>query len=162
MQRSKNSVRLAGLVAAFICLVLQACSYSSVFDDFAVIPEGNWHYQDTVKFEMQLEDTMELCDFFVVLRHDNDYHYNNFITFIRLEFPNGRARLDTVEMLLASPSGKWLGSGFGDIYTTEQQFFARTRFPMKGTYKFQILHAMRDELLLGVNDIGIAVRKAKK
>lgn len=110
---------------------------------------------------MQLEDTMELCDFYVVLRHDNDYHYNNFITFIRLEFPNGRARLDTVEIPLASPSGKWLGSGFGDIYTTEQKFFSRTRFPMKGTYKFQILHAMRDELLLGVNDIGIAVRKTK-
>lgn len=158
----KNKLSLIYSACLFAVFLIQSCSYSSVFDEFTVIDEGNWHFQDTVQFEMQLEDTLEYCDFYLVVRHDNDYHYSNFISFIRLEFPNGRARLDTVEIPLASPSGKWLGSGFGDIYTTEQRFFKRTRFPMKGTYKFQVLHAMRDELLIGVNDIGIAVRRTQK
>lgn len=140
--------------------LLAACSYSSVYDEFKSIDEGNWHYKDTLNFEVDIQDTAKMCNFNLVFRHDNDYHYSNFISFVRLEFPNGRARLDTVEIVLASRSGKWLGQGVGDIYSHERRYLSNMRFPMKGKYKFSILHAMRDELLEGVNDVGIAVRKS--
>jgi len=142
-----------------IILFLGSCSYNSVYDDFTVIKGGNWHYKDTVNFSFEVTDTTQFCDFSLIVRHDNDYHYSNFISFVRLEFPNGRARMDTVEMILAASNGKWLGQGLGDIYSNEQIYLERNRFPLKGEYKFQILHAMRDELLLGINDVGIAIRK---
>lgn len=144
-----------------IIIFLSACSYNSVYDDFAVIENGNWHYQDTVNFSFEVTDTTQFCDFNLIVRNDNDYHYSNFISFVRLEFPNGRARMDTVEMILAAPNGNWLGQGLGDIYSNEQMYLRRTRFPIKGEYKFQILHAMRDELLLGINDVGIAIRETE-
>ena len=141
--------------------LIGACSYPSLYDDFAVIEGGNWHYQDTLHFEYEVTDTTQLCNFHLLFRHDNDYHYSNFISFVRLEFPNGRARLDTVEMLLASKSGKWYGKGIGDIYANERLFQKEIRFPMSGKYTFQIFHAMRDELLYGVNDVGLAIRKVE-
>jgi len=141
-------------------MLFSSCSYDSVFDEFQAIENGNWHFRDTLYFTFEVEDTSQYCDFNFILRHDNDYNYSNFYSFVRLEFPNGRARLDTIEIVLATKSGKWLGQGIGDVYAHEARYLSRTRFPLKGKYSFQVLHAMRDELLQGVNDIGIAIRKS--
>ena len=148
-------------IITFIVLIT-GCTYTSVYDKVYIVEEGNWFYSDTIEFSFEANDTESPCDFYLIVRNNNDYHYNNFIAFVELYFPNGKMRRDTVQMQLATSSGKWLGSGIGDVYTNEQLFIAGNKLPMSGTYTLKIIHAMRDELLLGINDVGVSVRKNAK
>lgn len=67
---------------------------------------------------------------------------------------------DTVELTLADPSGKWLGSGMGDIWDNRVLFKQQFRFPEKGTYIFTLEQAMRIDPLPQIMDVGIRIEKA--
>ena len=135
------------------------CGYNSVFDKVEIVENGQWAYTDTIEFNLNVIDTLSFNDFSLIIRNNNDYHYNNFIAFILMSFPNGETRRDTVQIQLATKSGKWLGSGIGDVFTNEQPYINRSRFPMSGQYRIEVIHAMRDELLLGINDVGLSVKR---
>lgn len=145
------------LIPVLFIIFLNGCS--STFDKVEIIENGEWHYKDTVRFNFEVQDTISPNNFFLIIRNNNNYEYNNFIAFVELEFPNGKMRRDTVELRLASNSGKWLGSGVGDVFTNEQIFISKSILPIPGNYSVNVIHAMRDELLLGVNDVGLSVRK---
>jgi gliding motility-associated lipoprotein GldH len=66
---------------------------------------------------------------------------------------------DTVELTLADASGKWLGSGMGDIWDNRVLFKQSFRFPEKGTYQFALEQAMRVDPLPQVMDVGIRIEK---
>ena len=72
-----------------------------------------WQSEDAAVFEWQVVDTLERYDFFVDLRHDQQYPFSNIYLFVDFTFPNGRMLKDTLSCELADDRGNWLGSGFG-------------------------------------------------
>lgn len=96
----------------------------------------------------------------ISLRNDNDYPYSNCFLFVNTISPKGIIIHDTIEFSLADEHGKWLGHGFGGVWSTE--FYKKNiRFPVKGPYKIEVIQAMRDEPLVGIMDVSIRIEKAK-
>jgi len=75
--------------------------------------------------------------------------------------PRGEAITDTVQVLLAEPSGKWRGKGFSGIYDNRILFRQHVFFPEPGSYSIKLKHGMRPLMLKGITDIGIRVEKVK-
>ncbi|MBQ0152954.1 MAG: gliding motility lipoprotein GldH, partial [Chryseobacterium sp.] len=71
------------------------------------------------------------------------------------------SQIDTLNYILAKPSGEWLGTGFGETKETLFQYKLNYKFPKEGTYEVDVQHAMRNDILTGIEDIGIKVETAK-
>ncbi len=75
--------------------------------------------------------------------------------FITTELPNQQVIKDTLECVLADPSGKWLGKGFGNIWSNKIVYRKNVRFPYTGHYKIILEQAMRDDELKYILDAGV-------
>ena len=122
-----------------------------------VIPKAQWHQDSTFTHEVMLEDSSQVFSMKLELRHRSDYAYSNLFIFVNSTFPNGKARQDTLELLLAEPNGKWLGDGLGDLKAISVNYRDRVSFKTAGTYRFELSHAMRESTLIGISDIGISI-----
>ncbi len=141
-----------------LTLLAYACDDRRLFDDNIAIPDAYWVKGFKPKFEVKVEDTLANYGFYLNVRNTTDYRYSNLYIFLQTHFPNGNITRDTIECILADPSGRWLGRGSGKIIEHQVLLNPALRFPLKGLYSFQIEQAMR-EPLNGITDVGIRIEK---
>lgn len=157
-----NKLGLAA-IALLVALISTSCGgEEAVFEQNQAIAGGEWGIDDQVSFDFTIEDTLSNHDFFVNIRNSGDYEYSNLYLFVKTTFPNGKSALDTVECILADPSGRWLGSGVGDIIDHQVLYKFKRRFPLAGGYNITLRHAMREDPLEGILDAGIRIAKTEQ
>ena len=149
------------LVTLFLIPLFWSCGNEVLVDHTVEFEKRTWEVQDKFKTQFEVTDTVSNFNFFVTLRNTNDYPYQNVFVFLRTDFPNGKSKLDTINCPLADAKGKWLGKGFSGVYDNRILFMARKRFPLMGSYSISIEHAMRDEELPGILDVGVRIEKAQ-
>ena len=154
---NKGSVFLSFATIIIIVLALVSCKQKTVFEKNNAIESVGWHYENEWVFTLHIEDTTQLHDMYINVRNNTDYPYSNLLLFFTTEFPDGRLFKDTVECILAERTGEWTGSGFGSIKSNSFHFRKDVWFPIKGEHTFTIKHAMREEYLKGITDIGLRI-----
>lgn len=147
------------LIISVLMLMVGACDPNRVFDrNEPVNPEG-WIPRDAKEFRVEIADTISIYNLYINLRYTNDYPYSNIYLFVQTRFPDGQFYRDTVEYVLADPSGKWLGKGLGKIKDNRYPFRKGIHLPEKGTYFFRIEQAMRENYLKGIHDVGLRIER---
>jgi len=146
------------IFSAFLFFV--SCDRSKVFDLYLELDSQGWDVTDTIGFEVEIDSQeIGLYNTFIGLRNNNDYLYANIFFFVNVEFPSGIHITDTLQYILAAPDGKWLGSGVGEIKYNLLKF--KENEPMQsGLYKYKIVHGMRDDVLIGIEDIGLRIERS--
>jgi gliding motility-associated lipoprotein GldH len=153
---------LAFLFLWCISFGIQGCDDSTVFEKNQKINDYNWDQNNVLTFLVDIDDTTSYYNFYLNVRNAGNYRFSNLFIFINTRFPNGRIQRDTAECTLASPDGKWLGEGLGDIWNHRILFKEHMRFNQAGEYRFDLIQAMRVNPLPGIMDAGIRVEKEKK
>lgn len=148
------------LLAAF-AVCFSSCDNAVVYEHAYPVESGVWNVKDVKSFEFNVEDTLQLYNFYVTVRNGEEYPYSNLYLFIEMEFPNGKKSMDTLECPLADPLGNWYGSGLGKIYDNRILFRERKKFPLSGNYKLEIHQAMRQDNLEGIYDVGFRLALPK-
>lgn len=142
----------------FIALFV-SCDTNRIFEEYYPINSGSWHKDSLVVFNIPINDTLQNNNLFINIRNDINYGYSNIWLFVNIQQPDGMAVKDTFEMVLAEPSGKWLGQGFGGLKTRQAMYRNNVYFPNSGEYKISIQHGMRNPILEGIRDVGFRVEK---
>ncbi len=132
------------------------CTNTTVYDQIKPV-ETPWKSTDPLLFEVNIEDTISPMNFYFHVRNNIEYRYSNLFLFFQTTFPDQRIAIDTFNIWLAAPDGKWLGKGFGKYRDSEISFKMKGRFPQKGMYTFRVEQAMRDIELTGIESIGIRI-----
>jgi gliding motility-associated lipoprotein GldH len=94
------------------------------------------------------------------VRNSDLYPYQNLWLLCKQEQPDSMVVTDTLECMLADDFGKWLGNGmtlYQNVFSLRDRYY----FPDTGAYTLNIRHGMRDELLKGIENIGLLIEKAK-
>jgi gliding motility-associated lipoprotein GldH len=138
-----------------------SCDPNRIYDKFKDIKDGVWNRTETVKFEVQIDDTLSYNNVFVNVRNSGNYKFSNLYLFLSTIYPNNKISRDTVDCLLADDKGKWLGKGLGDLKDCRYLFKRGVRFHQKGMYTFEFEQAMRVEKLDGIKSVGIRIEKMK-
>lgn len=159
-------MRQTGLLIVVMSALLAACQPAPEHVFVREIPKAEWPADKAFEGSFEIDDTLTSYHFFITLRNTADYPYSNLYLFLNTEFPNGRTARDTVECILADRTGRWLGSGNGfivdhEVISNQVMYQYNKKFPLKGTYKLSLEHAMRTDTLREIMDIGIRVEKAK-
>ena len=89
-------------------------------------------------------------------RTSTDYPYSNLFIFLHSKYPDGWEGKDTLQFILAKPNGEWEGESSGTV--VENKFLvSQGAFRKSGTYEFRIEHAMREDVLPEIIDVGFRV-----
>jgi gliding motility-associated lipoprotein GldH len=146
-------------------LLLMGCADHVVHQDTMAIPGGAWHRDQVPEFAFEVTDTVSKHDLFIDIRHTGDYPFSDLFLFVDLHGPGDRHLRDTVECLLADPTGRWYGRGLGFIFADRYQahvlYKLGNRFPTAGRYTMRLEQAMRTEELPGILDVGISVERSR-
>ena len=142
-----------------LLLGFTACDSKRVYEQNIDIPEYIWDKDNPVYFDVEIKDTVSLHNVYINIRNASGYAYSNLYLFLDTKYPNNTMSRDTIECILADPSGKWLGDGSGDIWDNQILFKKNVRFKQIGTYKFRYEQAMRMPKLPMIMDVGLRIEK---
>ncbi len=142
-------------------LLLSSCGQKTIYDKQFTIEDGKWYKDEAAHFEVNVEDTTTLYNYYLILRHKTDYRFSNLYLFLSTEFPNHNVTRDTIECILADETGKWLGKGWSDIKEDNILLRKNLKFPLKGKYNFYFQQAMRRDTLKGIVNIGIRISESQ-
>ena len=139
--------------------MLCSCHNEVVTSTHQDVPEQGWAMTDTVRLSINVEDATRPYDLALMLRHTEQYTYQNIWFFITCADSLTPLPSDTVMACLANDRGQWLGTRAGRYYSGYVFIERNILFPEAGTYTFGVTHGMRDSLIYGIADIGLELRK---
>ncbi len=142
-----------------LSVILICCAGEPVFDRVESIPSEGWGIDNIISFEFPISDTNQLYDILIHTRNLQNYSYSNIWLFIDITAPNSFTKRDTFEIMLADDAGRWYGKGIGNINTMLVPYKEGAKFSISGVYKMTLQHAMRDEVLENIMDVGIRIQK---
>lgn len=142
------------------CFFFFSCTDNAVYTQYQAIENASWKKDKEYYFTFQIEDASAPYDITLQIRNNNLYPYQNLWLFYHEEQPIGPLVHDTLECILADEYGKWHGDG---IFLYQSSFPIRTGylFPHKGSYTFGFRQGMRNDLLKGIQEIGLKVEKTQ-
>ena len=153
-----------GFLCLFFCLV--SCNSKLEFSKYQNVQGGNWAIDRPVNFEFSNLDSVQSYNMFINVRNDNDFQFSNLFLITELEYPDGNTQKDTLEYVMAEPTGEWLGKGIGSVKENKLWYKESVVFPDSGVYKVKVSHAMRKNgdvegisILEGITDIGLEIEK---
>lgn len=142
---------------------LLSCHDETVYEKNLKIPGYEWDMNAPLTFFVPVTDTVNAHNMYINIRQAaGNYRFSNLYLFLTTTFPQGNIERDTLECLLATPDGKWLGNGMGNVLDNRFLFKRNFRFPQQGEFRFELVQAMRVNPLAGVMDAGIRIEKAGK
>lgn len=140
----------------FFTTIFFSCG-KNTYENYHSFDHKGWNTDSLVVFKYNIYDTTKSYDLTLKIRHTIDYEFQNLFLFLE------DIKKDTVEIILASKNGKWLGSGISDVREVEYVFDKNRIFSKKGEYKIRVEQAMRYgpkdkiENLEHILDIGLIV-----
>ncbi|WP_170266432.1 gliding motility lipoprotein GldH [Phaeocystidibacter luteus] len=148
---------------ALLGIAISSCDNGAIYDEFHHVSNASWHKDSVVTFEVVIDDTTAEYGIVLQLRHNTEYPYQNLWLSREILFNGESMHADRINYQLAQPDGKWLGDGFGALKTVEAPYNRnKLRFPQRGTYQFRIEQRMREEVLTGIEDIGLRILPLKE
>jgi gliding motility-associated lipoprotein GldH len=142
-----------------LVFVFASCGKNEFYNQDKTIEGAEWDYRKKVDFEVDITDTVSFYDIYVDFRHNDNYAYADIYMFLNIEFPNKRMLNDTLHIPMQDYTGKWYGKNSGSLTENHVLVKPKTGFPMTGKYKISIAHAMRDDKLAGIEDVGLTISK---
>ncbi|WP_299578356.1 gliding motility lipoprotein GldH [uncultured Sunxiuqinia sp.] len=142
-----------------IILLIVACDANRVYEDYKFIGEEGWHKDSAARFQVPVDSSGSSHNVYINIRNKGNYPNSNIWLFLEIVSPQGKVLTDTVEYILAEKSGKWRGSGIGDLFDNQFLYRKNVHFDEPGEYRFAIRQGMRAQQLKGIHDIGLRVEK---
>lgn len=163
--KRKGQKPIVGILFLMFCVLASSCvDKNYIFDQNVEIPDAKWAVSDKAILKLDVTDTVSQHNFYINVRNTEAYPYRNLYVFVKTIFPNQKVKKDTVGIILADNTGKWVGSGSG--FLSSSQHLSNTilyqynkRFPIPGEYRFEIEQAMRTDTLVGIQNIGLKIDK---
>ena len=123
------------ILLSFLTITV-SCDQRAVYDEYVRI-DGGWRWQDAREFSVEINDTLSMHNIYVQVRHTVEYPMSNLYLFVHVKGPTGQHRKDTVNMILAAPSGEWTGRGSGNLREVQLLFRKQTQFRINRCTRFK-------------------------
>ena len=153
---SKKIIFLLVLISS---IALFSCKYKVGFYEKTVaIPQNEWSSTYKPSFTIEISDTANLYNLYVIVRHTDAYHYNNLWVNFTSIAPGSVAETQKLNLTLGN-NAKWLGSGMAEVF---EHRILINRNPVKlhkGKYIFLLQNIMREDPLEEIMNVGIRVSK---
>lgn len=153
--RKKNIV--LPFLSVFVIFFFARCSDKVFYEKIDTLKDEVWNIDSVLYYEFNIDDTMQYFNIYINIRNSIDFETQNFYVFMKTTFPDGYVAQDTLGCILSDAHGKWTGKGMGRIKDNRFLFKPNVRFPLTGTYRFEIKQGMRSDNVKGITNFGISL-----
>jgi len=157
-----NSYKPSLVILIVVSCWLASCEPVNVYEKNKDIPGHSWEYGLQPSFAFTIKDTASLYNLYIVLRHTDNYRYNNIWLNVGSQSPGDSMRYQRFDLQLGTDAHGWEGAGIDDIWELRKSI---TKGPFKfnktGDYKFKIAQIMRENPLPEILSVGVRVEKVK-
>jgi gliding motility-associated lipoprotein GldH len=136
-----------------------SCGESFYFQESRLIEAGEWHYNDTLSYAFEIEDTTQSYDLLLDITHGTNYQYQNIYFSIHTVFPDGKVTRQTVPVEVCDKTGKWYGRCKGQKCLVQVVLQEHAHFPQIGSYTLQLEQFMRENPVKQFNEVGLKIRE---
>lgn len=150
------------ILMACVAMLTQSCDKKVFYAEERDVNELGWNMDQRLDFDVDVDDTLQIFDFYIDVRNSVHYDKANTFLFINTTFPDGSVAYDTLECPLADMQGHWYGKRTGRYVDGRFVFRRHVIFPRSGNYHFAITHGMRDTNVVGLKSIGLRIERFVK
>lgn len=143
-----------------VTISFSGCDPNRVYEKNIDIPDYVWNLDNRVIFEVPIEDTTQVYNLYVNVRHTDFYPFSNLWVLVTTTFPDGETLEQRLNLELANKEGKWYGDCLGDICDVQLILQENAYFNQTGTYTFAFDQIMRTDDLPAVMSMGLRIEEA--
>jgi gliding motility-associated lipoprotein GldH len=148
-----------------VLLCMQACVPNNRVERTFYTPTNGWRNSEIKTFEFYISDTTVQYNWLLLMQHTYNYDFSNIWLNITTTFPNGKYASVKQEIPLAFSDGRWMGRSVNGITTQELNLGPNSsalKFSQIGKHTITFQHIMRQDPLMDVQYIGMAIEKVLK
>lgn len=153
-----NKSKCIALLAATLLLVLLACNRKLVYDRYLSTPISGWEKNDTLSYDIRPVSGTDTYDMWLGLRTSETYPFTAITLIVEQHiYPKDTIVNDTVNCKITDRHGNASGTGVN---------FHQYRFPVTelqlqdgDSIHIRVRHDMKREILPGISDVGISLRR---
>src|SRR5690606_22923313 len=138
MKNSRINIKI--WIIASLILSLIGCGKADFYQKNVAFDNGNWNAEEPGVFTIDISDTVSRYNMYFLIRHDEQYPFNNIWIRYKYKGPNDSVyrSSDRLDLLMNNDN---------------------PIFKEIGRYEIQIEHLMRQETLEGVMQAGLQIEK---
>jgi gliding motility-associated lipoprotein GldH len=146
-------------ILLFICFV--SCKKIDVYEKQVTIPNFEWSktFVPTFQFDNAISNNQNFV--FAVIRHTNNYPYNNIWVRLTATSPKDSIIVKDINIPLTTnnQNKEWAGVGMDDVFEVRAKL---SPFSGEvGNYTFKLENIMRDNPLPEIMNVGLRIEKIK-
>jgi gliding motility-associated lipoprotein GldH len=153
----KQSILVFALFTAIA--LLNSCDKTRVMEENQQIKDASWAYEDDKTFTADINDTSQVYNIYINVRHSFQFEWRNVWVNIETTFPDGKKMDKRVNLVLSEPDGHWFGECTGDNCYLPVLIQANAWFPQPGKYSFKVAQDMRVNPLANLKSVGMRIEK---
>ena len=155
----RYSITCTVLLLFLIWAAISGCGPNYVFLEKHETTEGQWAYEDTIDFKVNISDTLAIYNLYLEVEHSTDYAFQNLYANIYTQFPDGQRLKKLVSFELANKGGIWLGQCSQNFCTLNIPIQQGAFFNEPGEYLFTLEQHMRINPILGVKSFAFRIEE---
>lgn len=104
------------VLLVFSLFAFGACDNSRVYEEYRSVDASGWQKDSVARFDVAMNNVEQAHNLYINIRNKGNYPNSNIWLFVEVQAPGGQVLTDTIEYVLAEKTGKWRGSGIGDLF----------------------------------------------
>lgn len=144
-----------------VFLLFSCTEEGKIADQMTEIKQSKWSYDQIPDFPFKVDNAAKYHDFFLKLRIQKSYPYENLYLLAHIRNPNGKISTQRINFTLADAEGKPLGKTSGNYISYELPMFKDKKLEGNGQYFIALEQNMRDSVVFGVESIGVKIKEGK-
>ena len=149
------------LLLSILFVVFSSCGPNYIFDQKKDIQGLAWSYEDTLDFEVDIQDTLKIYNLYLDIEHSVNYPFQNIYTQIYTQFPSGKRIKERLPIDFSEKSGKWIGDCDSEFCTLRVYIQKGAFFNALGNHKITVEQFMRKNPLKGIKSIALRIEETK-
>lgn len=151
--------RFTFLTPALLLLLFHSCIEGEAYYHYRHIDMGRWHADSLLLFDIDsgFIKTESIYSIAIELYTAHNYPYRDIWLQVDHNLSDKTFESDTLHFLLANSYGRWTGTGVGGLNRYSVPFKSAVSLDSSSLYQFSIRHIMRDNILIGVDRVGVIV-----
>lgn len=151
---------LVSLLVGYLLLSLTACDENCYYHRAVILPVKGWELDHSIRFSDTLPASSPArLHATLTLRHNNLYPYQNIWLFVQAYSSDSLLWADSLNYTLAKPDGRWLGRGWGSIYSIDLPLPDLSFPDSSRQFTLVLQHGLKDSQLIGIEDISLKLNQ---
>lgn len=145
-------------------ILCTSCNDREIYSQYRILKDARWPQEDIVVFDIDSTLVKPGVRYNISLELTNNinYPYQNIWLFVKdnMNRPDSM-EVSSIEAYLADDKGKWLGGGSWSLFQLTVPYKKDVMFPDKRNYQIRVSQGMRDEMLDGIERVGLKISESK-